>query len=156
MNKTLAAEHLLDKVRTAPGFLLWQIEMCWQRIINKVLIEQDLTYTQFIVLSICGWLTTTNKNVYQHQVAKHSKIDRMMTSRILASLEKKEYVRRIKIDGDARAKLVLLSPKGQKALDLSLKSVSEMEANFFKPSDKNFVDSMEDILSDCDNLKNGL
>ena len=152
MKNNIAKEHLIDKVSTAPGFLLWQIEMCWQRVINKVLTEYDLTYTQFIVLSICGWLTTANKIVYQHQVAKHSKIDRMMTSRILASLEKKGYISRIKIDGDARAKLVSLTAIGKTILDNSLKSVSETEAQFFKPGNKNFVESMDDILSNCNNL----
>jgi DNA-binding MarR family transcriptional regulator len=154
MNKTLPPEGLIDKVRTAPGFLLWQVEMSWQRIINKALLEFDLTYTQFIVLSICCWLTEENDNVYQHQVAKYSCIDRIMTSRILASLEKKKYINRIKVDGDARAKLVFLTDKGKKILDLSLKRVSDMEANFFKTSDESFAESMEDILSDCANLQN--
>lgn len=152
MSNTLPAEELIDKVHKAPGFLLWQIEMCWQRVINKTLLELDLTYTQFIVLSICGWLAKTDNKVYQHQVAKHSKIDRMMTSRILASLEKKEFINRIKIEGDARAKLVLLTPNGKKVLDLSLIAVSTMEAKFFRPSDKNFLDSMDDILTDCESL----
>lgn len=152
MNNTLPAEELIDNVQKAPGFLLWQIEMCWQRVINKTLLELDLTYTQFIVLTICGWLAKPNKKVYQHQVAKHSKIDRMMTSRILASLEKKEFINRIKIEGDARAKLVLLTPNGKKVLDLSLIAVSAMESKFFRPSDKNFLDSMDDILSDCEIL----
>ena len=154
MSKTLPSEDIIENVRTAPGFLLWQIEMCWQRLINKALLEFDLTYTQFIVLSICSWLAETNKQVYQHQVAKYSRIDRMMTSRILASLEKKEFISRIKIDGDARAKLVILTSKGKKALALSLKTVSDLETNFFKPSNRNFVDSMNDILSDCENLNN--
>ena len=153
MNKPLLSEDLLDKVSNAPGFLLWQIEMCWQRVINKVLLDMDLTYTQFIVLSICGWLAKNNKQVYQHQVAKHSKIDRMMTSRILASLENKDYITRIKIDGDARAKLVLLTAKGKKTLNTSLKAVSKMETLFFKPSDRSFIDSMGDILTDCVNIK---
>lgn len=136
-------------MQTAPGFLLGQTEMCWQRIINKALLDFDLTYTQFIVLSICWWLAKTNKEVYQHQVAKYSRIDRMMTSRILASLEKKEYLNRIKIDGDARSKLVILSTKGKKVLNLSIQTVSDMETDFFKRSTSNFVDSMNDILSDC-------
>jgi DNA-binding MarR family transcriptional regulator len=152
MNTILNSKELIGKVDKAPGFLLWQIEMCWQRAINKALTDLDLTYTQFIVLSISGWLANNHKHVYQHQVAKHSKIDRMMTSRILSSLQKKGFINRLKIDGDARAKLVELTPKGEKVLNLSLKVVSDMETRFFKPSDKNFVDSMGDILTDCDNL----
>jgi DNA-binding MarR family transcriptional regulator len=101
-------------------------------------------------LCICGWLSKSEKNVYQHQVAKHSKIDRMMTSRILASLEKKGYITREKIDGDARAKLVTLTGRGKNILDQSLNAVTEVEKNFFKPSDRNFIDSMGDILIDCE------
>ncbi|HEX8377289.1 MAG TPA: MarR family transcriptional regulator [Pedobacter sp.] len=152
MDKVLAFEELIGNVHKAPGFRLWQIEMCWQRVINKVLSEFDLTYTQFIVLCICGWLGKSQKNVYQHQVARHSKIDRMMTSRILASLEKKDYILREKIDGDARAKLVTLTDKGRDILDQSLKTVSEVETSFFKASDDNFIESMGDILTDCDKL----
>jgi len=149
MNNTLPSEDLIDIVQNAPGFLLWQIEMCWQRIINKALQKLDLTYTQFIVLSTCWELAKNNKSVYQHQVAKHSKIDRMMTSRILSSLEKKEYLTRLKIDGDARAKRVILTAKGDKVLNLSLKIVSEVETDFFAPHDKGFTQSMSRILSAC-------
>ena len=152
MTKILPPQELISNVHRSPGFLLWQVEMCWQRVINKVLTGHDLTYTQFIVLSITGWLSENNAPVYQHQIAKHSKIDRMMTSRILASLEKKGFITRLKIDGDARAKLVDLTSRGKKVLELSLAEVNEMEARFFKPGDKNFVDSMDDILSDCENL----
>ena len=76
----------------------------------------------------------------------------MMTSRILASLEKKDYILREKIDGDARAKLVTLTDKGRDILDQSLKTVSEVETSFFKASDDNFIESMGDILTDCDKL----
>ena len=152
MNKVLAFDELIVNVHKAPGFLLWQIEMCWQRVINKVLPELDLTYTQFVVLWICGWLGKSGNKVYQHQVAKHSKIDRMMTSRILASLEKKEYISREKIDGDARAKLVTLTEKGRQILDQSLKLASKAEKKFFKMSASNFIESMSDISTDCDNI----
>jgi DNA-binding MarR family transcriptional regulator len=76
----------------------------------------------------------------------------MMTSRILASLEKKSYINREKVDGDARAKLVTLTDKGLKALNISLKSVREVESSFFKPINQSFVDSMDDILSDCESI----
>jgi DNA-binding MarR family transcriptional regulator len=152
MDTALNSEQLIDSVQKAPGFLLWQVEMCWQRVVNKVLTDFDLTYTQFIVLCICSYQSKSNEQVYQHQVAKNSKIDRMMTSRILASLEKKGFVSRVKIDGDARAKLVTLTAQGKDVLERSLKKVTLAEANFFKLSDKNFVDSMDDILSDCENL----
>jgi len=138
-----------DKVEEAPGFLLWQIEMCWQRAANQLLSAYDLTYTQFIVLYISDFLSDLHENVYQHQVARFSRIDRMMTSRILASLEKKNFVERVKLSGDARAKLVNLTSKGKEVLDLSLRAVSDAEQSFFKPGGPEFVKSMENILTDC-------
>ncbi|WP_256011311.1 MarR family winged helix-turn-helix transcriptional regulator [Desertivirga xinjiangensis] len=138
-----------SNIEHTPGFLLWQIEMCWQRNVNQVLSAYSLTYTQFIVLYISETLTKDEKKVYQHQVAKFSKIDRMMTSRILASLEKKGFIKRIKLSGDARAKLVSLTTKGKEALSTSLEAVTEAENTFFKPGGPQFVNSMETILSDC-------
>lgn len=149
MNTNLLSEDLIEVAQNAPGFLLWQMEMCWQRIINKALQPLDLTYTQFIVLSNCRELAKTDKPVFQHQVAKHSRIDRMMTSRILSSLEKKGYLTRLKIDGDARAKCVILTTKGDKILTASLKVVSQTEASFFASQDDDFIQSMSKIVSDC-------
>lgn len=137
-----------EKVEEAPGFLLWQIEMSWQRLANQLLANYRLTYTQFIVLYIGQCLAETNENVYQHQVAKFSRIDRMMTSRILASLEKKNFIERIKLSGDARAKLVNLTPQGKTVLMQSLRAITEAENVFFKPGGQLFVKSMESILSE--------
>ncbi len=149
MNRSPLNISTPDRVEDAPGFLLWQIEMCWQRAANQLLSAYDLTYTQFIVLYISDFLTESHINVYQHQVAKFSRIDRMMTSRILASLEKKNYIERIKLSGDARAKLVNLTDKGKEVLEQSLRAVSKAEQTFFKPGGTEFVKSMENILTDC-------
>lgn len=151
MSSTLITEELIDVAQNAPGFLLWQMEMCWQRTINKALQNLDLTYTQFVVLSTCWKLAKNNKEVYQHQVARHARIDRMMTSRILSSLEKKAYLTRLKIDGDARAKSVILTKKGAEVLILSFKVVSAVESTFFAAQDEKFTRSMSRILSDCKN-----
>ncbi|WP_207429719.1 MarR family winged helix-turn-helix transcriptional regulator [Pedobacter sp. SYSU D00535] len=149
MTRDSSLTPLFDNVESAPGFLLWQIEMCWQRSVNQALSSFDLTYTQFIVLFISESLTLKNKHVYQHQVARFSRIDRMMTSRILSSLEKKQFIERDKLSGDARAKLVILTEKGKEVLQRSLKAVSAAEEGFFKPAGPDFVKNMQDILSDC-------
>ncbi|WP_207532782.1 MarR family winged helix-turn-helix transcriptional regulator [Desertivirga arenae] len=152
MKKDLITLQAEDRVEDAPGFLLWQIEMCWQRVANQTLSNFDLTYTQFIVLKISDYLNGTNQIVYQHQVAKFSRIDRMMTSRILASLEKKNFIEREKLTGDARAKLVILTKKGKEILASSQEALTESENAFFKQGEENFVKFMQSILSNCGNL----
>lgn len=149
MKNNLITVQATDKVEDAPGFLLWQIEMCWQRIANQTLANYDLTYTQFIVLRISEYLNQNSNSVYQHQVAKFSRIDRMMTSRILASLEKKGFVEREKLSGDARAKLVILTPKGKVVLKESHNALSAAESAFFKQGGSNFVKFMQNILTTC-------
>ena len=147
--KSSSLKTYTSNIEHTPGFLLWQIEMCWQRNVNQILSAYSLTYTQFIVLYISETLAKDKNKVYQHQVAKFSKIDRMMTSRILASLEKKGFIKRIKLSGDARAKLVSLTAKGKEVLYSSLEAVTVAENTFFKPGGLQFVNSMETILSDC-------
>jgi DNA-binding MarR family transcriptional regulator len=149
MKNNLTSLQPAEKVEDAPGFLLWQIEMCWQRVANQTLANYDLTYTQFIVLRISDYLNQNNVSVYQHQVAKFSRIDRMMTSRILASLEKKGFVDRQKLSGDARAKLVALTPKGQMVLKKSNNALTTAENAFFKHGGNNFVKFMQNILTSC-------
>ncbi|WP_207422724.1 MarR family winged helix-turn-helix transcriptional regulator [Desertivirga brevis] len=152
MKKDLITLQAEDRVEDAPGFLLWQMEMCWQRIANQTLSNFDLTYTQFIVLRISDYLNESNQTVFQHQVAKFSRIDRMMTSRILASLEKKNFIEREKLSGDARAKLVVLTKKGKEILASSQEALTEAEEAFFKQGGENFVKFMQNILSHCGNF----
>ncbi len=124
-----------QKIEDTPGFLIWQIEMCWQRRINQELVRQGLTYTQFIVLSITAWLKQTHSEIFQHQVAAYARIDRMMTSRVLANLERKHLVRRTKPAGDARTNQVMITPEGENVLLQSLRLVSLVEEEFFHTTD---------------------
>jgi len=149
MKNNLITLQAKDHVENTPGFLLWQTEMCWQRIANHTLASFDLTYTQFIVLRISDNLNQNSDTVYQHQVAKFSRIDRMMTSRILASLEKKNFIEREKLRGDARAKLVVLTSKGESVLNKSHQALTEAENAFFKHGSDNFVKFMQSILTSC-------
>lgn len=123
---------LFNHPETAPGFLLWQSAMYWQREVNKVLADYKLTYTQFVVLVVAGWLKKQNKEIFQHQAARYARIDRMMTSRIITSLEKKKYIKRIKDSGDARANRVQITDQGNDTLLGALRAVSELEHLFFK------------------------
>src|SRR5690606_21652401 len=121
-----------DSIGDSPGYMLWQSAMHWQRSVNHVLAAFDLTYTQFIVLAITGWLKSEKQEAYQHQVAKFARIDRMMTSRVIANLERKDFIKRLKKNGDARANLVQLTARGEKIMKRALAAVEQLENDFFK------------------------
>lgn len=127
-----------SSVGESPGYILWQSAMHWQRNVNHVLASFDLTYTQFIVLAITDWLKDQKLEAYQHQIAKFARIDRMMTSRVVANLERKGFIKRLKKNGDARANLVQLTAAGEKAAKRAASAVEKLENVFFKknPTDQ--------------------
>jgi DNA-binding MarR family transcriptional regulator len=152
MNKSGSLDFPYDIPEGSVGFLLWQSSMCWQREINKTLAAHGLTYTQFIVLSIVGWLRNNNTKTYQHQVARFSRIDRMMTSRVLASLERKKLLKRVKQSDDARTNLVEMTDLGEDILTKALKSATAAEYLFFDPGNvlgPEFIKYMQKLLPDC-------
>jgi DNA-binding MarR family transcriptional regulator len=134
------------------GFLTWQIAMCWQRQVNQALAKHGLTYTQFIVLAVTSWLWQKNEAVFQHQIALAARIDRMMTSRVLTSLEKKGFVKRDKETDDARTNTVRLTSKGDQILTDALKLVNEKEAEFFQRegfSEEEIIGYLQILLPEC-------
>src|SRR5690349_4777687 len=122
MNKTAPLNFPYEIPDGSVGFLLWQSSMCWQRHINKALAANGLTYTQYVLLVIIGWLKQHGTKTYQHHIAKVSRIDRMMTSRVLASLERKKLVKRLKQSDDARTNIVELTEAGEATLAKALKA----------------------------------
>lgn len=113
------------------GYLLWQTTMQWQKQMNRALEKVDLTHTQFVILMALAWLSRDNKNVTQKEIADHSKTDRMMVSKILRTLQKKEIIERREHETDTRAKCVFLTEKGVRILQEAIKIKSEANELFF-------------------------
>ncbi|MXV17201.1 MarR family winged helix-turn-helix transcriptional regulator [Hufsiella ginkgonis] len=140
------------RIEESSGFLVWQIAMCWQRKVNQELAVHGLTYTQFVVLAVTEWLKQKNDNIYQHQVATHARIDRMMTSRVMTSLERKKLLQRVKQSGDARTNFVVITRKGEDLLAKALNVVTKMETDFFKTETglaPDIVKFMQLLLPEC-------
>jgi hypothetical protein len=47
----------------SPGFLLWQLTALWQRKLNTLLKDLDLTHAQFVVLMSAHWLGIKDPSV---------------------------------------------------------------------------------------------
>lgn len=138
----------------SPGFLTWQIAMCWQRRINQDLGACNITYTQFIVMAILVRLMQQQKLVFQHQVASKARIDRMMTSRVMSSLEAKKLIKREKPTGDARTNSVTITRSGEECLAAAVALVKKLEEEFFAPDTKGhlkeqLIHCMREILPHC-------
>jgi DNA-binding MarR family transcriptional regulator len=123
----------------SPGFLLWQVSNLWQRRLNAGLRQIGLTHVQFVLLAGIEWLSYSQEHVTQVQLASHAKADVMMTSKVLRSLEKKEWVTRDIHPTDTRAKCVVLTKTGREVLLKAIKLVEEIDGEFFSALNDRFV-----------------
>jgi DNA-binding MarR family transcriptional regulator len=115
----------------SPGYLLGQVTMLWQRKQKKVLDPLDLTQTQFVLLAALGWLSKTNNEVSQVDIARQSNADRMMVSKVLRTLEEKGFITRQGHETDTRAKIIRLTNNGEVVLQKALKDVEKSDLEFF-------------------------
>jgi DNA-binding MarR family transcriptional regulator len=130
------------------GYLLWQANMLWQRQMNKALEEVNLTHTQFVILASLGWLLKQSENVTQKEIADFSNTDRMMVSKILRTLQKKELIERKEHATDTRAKCVFLTQKGMLILQKAAKIKMEANDSFFRnlENKENFAQELKRTL----------
>ncbi|WP_029284166.1 MarR family winged helix-turn-helix transcriptional regulator [Pedobacter sp. R20-19] len=115
----------------SPGYLLGQLTMLWQRKLKKVLDPLDLTQTQFVLLAALGWLSKKNKAVTQVDIANQSNADRMMVSKVLRTLEDKQFITRQEHETDTRAKTIQLTTGGELVLQQAIIAVENADLDFF-------------------------
>ncbi len=116
----------------ATGFLLYKAHMYWQREIKRSLKPIGLTHTQFVILANTYWLYRQNNQVTQIEIAQYAKMDTMMTSNVIRTLEKKSLVKRTKHHTDTRAKTVELTKNGFDDLKKAVEIVENFDKQFFK------------------------
>lgn len=115
------------------GYLLWQLTMQWQLSMNRALSTIELTLTQFSLLAGLYWLTEKDEIVTQQRLANYANTDKMMTSKVLTTLERKKLIEKANHPNDSRAKQLLITNKGVLALREANLIVEQVDASFFKP-----------------------
>lgn len=120
----------------SPGYLLGQLNLIWQRSQKKVLDPLDLTQTQFVLLAALAWLSKSKEDVTQVEIANQGNADRMMVSKVLRTLEVKKFISRQEHSTDTRAKIVKLTPAGEKVLQLALTRIENADIEFFSSLEK--------------------
>ena len=115
----------------SPGFLLWQVSSMWQRQINAGLKQFGLTHAQFVLLASLTWLATEEQPLTQVDLASHAKMDVMMTSNVLRTLEEKGLVARNPHPTDTRAKSLAVTGKGRELAGKAVQVVEKIDSDFF-------------------------
>ncbi len=121
----------VENADDSPGFSLWQVSSLWQRKINAGLRPFDLTHAQFVLLASLMWLARAERPITQVELATHAKMDVMMTSNVLRTLEGKGLVARNPHPSDTRAKALAITASGQKLAIQAIQVVEEIDHQFF-------------------------
>lgn len=120
-----------EDAKESTGFLLWQVTAVWQRQVSAVLRPHELTQVQFALLASLLWLSGLQDWVTQVNLARHAKLDEMMTSQVLRSLQKRGLIERHPHPGDSRAKHLALTSSGLAKVRAALPDVGRVDSEFF-------------------------
>lgn len=115
------------------GALLWQAANGWQRAAQAALLPRKLTYVQALLLMALADRIADGAATTQVELARHARADVMMTSQILRVLERRRLVTRSNVEGDARARRVLLTPAGEAAVAGARAALADAMDSFFAP-----------------------
>lgn len=113
------------------GTVLWQAGCKWRKHIEISLKEFNLTHPQFVILSNIN--NQARQVSTQIEIAEKAQIDVATTSQIIRYLEKKSYIKRVRIDGDERAKYPKLTKKGEEILVEAMLKIKMIDQKFFTP-----------------------
>ncbi|MBI3897411.1 MAG: MarR family transcriptional regulator [Gammaproteobacteria bacterium] len=113
------------------GFLLWQVTALWQRRIAAALRPHGLTQVQFALLASLLWLSNKEGAITQVMLARHAKLDVMMTSQVLRALETKGLIERQPHPRDTRAKILQLTKAGETLTWSAVPVVEKADDAFF-------------------------
>lgn len=115
------------------GFWLHQTALAWRSELDARLRPLGLTHTQFMLLASAGWLEYLHGPPTQREVAEQAGADRMMTSKIVRTLEGRGLLTRRAHETDARAVRVALTTTGRGLVDQATTHAREVDALFFGP-----------------------
>ncbi len=138
----------------SPGYLLAHLTILWQRRQKKVLDPLNLTHTQLMLLAALGWLSRENDNVTQIDIANQGNADKMMVSKVLRTLESKNFIKRTEHQTDTRAKVIKLTDEGALVLQKALIAVENSDIEFFSILGKNLSLFNESMVKLNEQYKN--
>ena len=132
------------------GFLLWQASNIWYRHMKNTLKKSGATFTQFTILMSLIYLSKDKTNINQKQIARHARLDIMMTSDVLKTLERKKLVVRYRNPEDRRHNSLKITQSGINLVLELFNQVYEADIRFFKvlgDKAKSFTEYLEKLIS---------
>jgi DNA-binding MarR family transcriptional regulator len=117
----------------SPRFYLMKVVHRWQKQVREQLVDYDITSTQFTLLTSLMVMTKDGKVTTQADLSNFLKVDKMMVSDVLRTLEKKGYIVRESHPTDRRARSLVVTKKGLDLIEVTMKSAVSFDERFFAP-----------------------
>ncbi|MCU1513692.1 MAG: putative HTH-type transcriptional regulator YdcH [Microbacteriaceae bacterium] len=115
----------------SPGYWLRRAAQDWRRQLGVRLRPLDLTPTQFDVLAATSWLGRSGTSPTQQDIADFSGNDRMMTSKVLRTLETRQLVGRTPDGTDARTNRLSVTEAGRALVTGATAIARSVDADLF-------------------------
>ena len=113
------------------GFWLHHAALTWRAELDSRLRPLGLTPTQFMLLASAGWLAHLGGEPTQQEVAEQAGADRMMTSKVVRTLEERGLLARHADESDARALRLTLTSAGRELVEQATKVARDVDVLFF-------------------------
>lgn len=127
----------------SPGFWLHHAALAWRTLFDRRLRPLNLTPTQFMLLSSAGWLAAAGRespagrgneaglSPTQQEVADFAGADRMMTSKVLQTLEERGLIQREADPADARVKRLRPTDQGRALIRDGIRIAVDLDEELF-------------------------
>jgi DNA-binding MarR family transcriptional regulator len=113
------------------GYWLKLSAQSYQRELDAALRALKLTTPQFSVLAGANWLAQKRPGPTQQRIADFAGADRMMTSKILKTLEARKLIRRSTDPSDARVRIIELTESGRALVTRAIALAREVDKKLF-------------------------
>jgi DNA-binding MarR family transcriptional regulator len=114
----------------SPGYRLHLAALAWRRELGMRLRPLGLTPTQFDAIAAVSFLGRQAEPT-QQQIADFSGLDRMMLSKVLATLEGRGLIERKPDAADGRMKRLAITASGRPVVDAATAIARQVDAELF-------------------------
>ena len=115
------------------GFWLWRLSLMYQRRVEPVLEDLDLTHLQFLILVLSAWLQTSAPPVRQSDIVSISGVQAAQVSLMIKSLKAKKLLTQRTGKDDSRVRHIELTEAGIASLARATPVMGELQRELWPP-----------------------
>lgn len=121
--------------RHSLGFQMWEASNAWQRSMRAALQPLSITHVQYLLLSTMLVYAEENDGsaIQQTQLVRLAGTDKMMTSKVVRTLEERKLLTRSVVNNDLRSLKLELTQDGILLTRQAAIHVKQVEDTFFLP-----------------------